>query len=609
MRVLLGCICAGGLLGPARAQEDPQALAAQARKVLETNCYRCHGEKGAKKGGFSFALDVPRMVKESYIVPRQPDKSLLVQRVTGAGSNDVMPPPTEKVRPSPEDIQVLRRWVLAGAPDFATLATPSPSAARPFLTERDTLQAMLDHLTRADKLHPGSARYVRFLTLTHLYNNSAVPDERLRLVRAGVAKLLNSLHWKNRVVLPAAADKQTTVLAFDLRDVDWDLNAGWSRLAFRWGKGPGAHAGDPYALVYDKGGDDKDLHDLAHKVYVLSGTRAPALRGDWFLATASVPPLYHHLLGLPGTAHELEQQLKVDVAANFRRDKVVRAGLTASGVSTKGNRLVERHESPFGVYWKSYDFKSSEGGRDLLKLPLGPIDLYPAGKHPYAEQAFTHDGGEIVFSLPNGLHGYLLTDGKGKRLDEAPTDLVRDLGEAAGRGPAIVNGLSCMACHPQGIKGLSDSVRVGTTVHGTALDKVRRLYVPEAEVKWLLKHDEAAYVRALEKVVGSILKVGPDQAKDLKLFPEPVSAVATPYLKGDVSLEEAALELGLRDPKELRQAVQKSPHLRDDLGLKPWLQGGTVKRRTWESVQGQYSAFQEVAAELHRGTPYVVGSP
>src|SRR5262249_27180645 len=119
-----------------------------------------------------------------------------------------------------------------------------------------------------------------------------------------------------------------------------------------------------------------------------TGTAIPLVRGDWFVYAASRPPLYHEVLGLPATDLALERRLEVDVAANIRRDRVARAGFSDSGVS-RNNRLIERHRSRYGAYWKSYDFASNEGRRNLFKHPLGP-----GGK-----DSFDADGGEIIFNL------------------------------------------------------------------------------------------------------------------------------------------------------------------------------------------------------------------
>ena len=62
----------------------------------------------------------------------------------------------------------------------------------------------------------------------------------------------------------------------------------------------------------------------------------PSVHIDWFLATASSPPLYHDLLSLPLTDSELETRLEVNVDRNLNTApgvRVWRAGFNNSGVS------------------------------------------------------------------------------------------------------------------------------------------------------------------------------------------------------------------------------------------------------------------------------------
>ncbi len=579
---------------------EPSELAEKARTILQTNCFRCHGKDGTGEGGFDYMLDVRKLIERRKIVPKQPEKSRLFKRVSS--TNDPMPPEDEKPRPSKEDIATLRAWIEAGAPEFPL----SQVVKRPFLAEKDVYRAMYDYLFKRDR---EAAKYQRFFTLTHLHNNPRVGDAELRLYRAGVAKLLNSLSWRRGIVQPQAVDPHGAVLAFDLRDLDWDLNNAWLLLIGHTPDEPkeSFHPGYPYALTHERYPDDRELNRLAEQVYKLAGTRVPAVRADWFLATASLPPLYHDLLKLPKRAGELEERLGLNVAVNFRRDRAARAGLDRSGVSANANRLVERHEATYGAYWKSYDFRSGDGQGNLFRFPLGPATLFT--KHPFADQAFVHAGGEIIFNLPNGLQGYLLVNGKDERIDEGPADVVRDKNETAGRSTVIVNGLSCMACHKHGMirDSVKDSVRNGAGVQGDALDKVQRLYLDQKEMDRLLLNDEELFVQSLEKVIGLHVQVGPDAKKDIRLFPEPISLLATPFLRGNVTLEEAALELGIEDPRELQLAIKNNVRLRDERGLKLWLNGGTIKRDVWQSVRGLTSTFQEAAAELQRGTPYRTG--
>ena len=66
------------------------------------------------------------------------------------------------------------------------------------------------------------------------------------------------------------------------------------------------------------------------------------------------------------------------------------------------------NSTSFGAYWRSYDFATNAGKQNIFTHPL----------------TFTPSGGEIIFNLPNGLQGYLLVDGRGSRIDDAPIAIV-----------------------------------------------------------------------------------------------------------------------------------------------------------------------------------------
>ena len=67
---------------------------------------------------------------------------------------------------------------------------------------------------------------------------------------------------------------------------------------------------------------------------------------------------------------DLERRLGVDTARQLTEEKhVIRAGVRSSGVS-QNNRAMERHASPFGAYWRSYDFRSNLGDQNIFANPL-----------------------------------------------------------------------------------------------------------------------------------------------------------------------------------------------------------------------------------------------
>jgi mono/diheme cytochrome c family protein len=122
---------------------DPRAnaerLAPQAKQILHHYCFECHGmdpnhvERNLNVLDHALLLDPRRRM----IVPEQPDRSRLIQRIV----DESMPPPKHEELPrvGPEELQVLKAWIAGGAPPFPEI-TPedlqpppivdSPLAAR-----------------------------------------------------------------------------------------------------------------------------------------------------------------------------------------------------------------------------------------------------------------------------------------------------------------------------------------------------------------------------------------------------------------------------------------------------------------------------------------------
>jgi serine/threonine-protein kinase len=553
------------------ADTSSAQLSQQVRAIFEADCFRCHGQDDYAEAGV-YVLDRDKLVAKQKIAPGDPDGSRLYQRITSA--KRPMPPEDEEPRPSTDDIARIKEWIAAGAPPLAA-ATPVQTAGQ--FDTAYSLTAMRDYLV---KVSDTDRKYQRFFTMTHLANNP-VEATSLPVYRAGLAKLLNSLSWKKTMVHPRAIDAAETIYAVDLRDLDWDTPDRWQDIT----------RGYPYGLRYD-GRASNALRSLGDEVERLSGNPLPYVRADWFIANASRPPLYNTLLALPVNARALEQQLGVDLPADFLNGKLRRAGFLRSNVSSQ-NRLVERHESRFGAYWRSYDFKTSQNRDSLITFPLGP-GASSIPNHPFPNNAFEQAGGELIFNLPNGLQGYMLVDSKDNRIDVAPIEVVRDREETSGT-PQIVTGLSCMACHVNGMitgDNMKDVVRDGSAVDGPARTLLDRLYASPDEMDQLLKQDSERFGRAVKRAL--------DGVADSKVD-EPISAVAKPFLRKNIDLQTAAYELGLADSKTLEQAIQTNRTLQQ-LGLEPLVQGNAIQRASWEHLDGDHSLFQRVAVELGIGS-------
>jgi hypothetical protein len=478
-------------------------------------------------------LDHAAMIKTGKIVPGRPEESLLFQRITGE-IEPVMPAVGPKL--SDGDIALIKQWIYEGAPEWSTARTPS----RRFITNDEVVSAIEQDLNsfRGDT----SRRFLRYFVLTNLYNSG---DTKLATYRAALFKLLNSLSWDKDIVRPAVIDRDETIVRIDLRDY------GWTDPAWTWET---VLAGYPYGV---------QLSGSAFaRIQILTSTKIPMIRADWFLAAASMPPLYHEILELPSNEADLEscgnntkRCLHIDTERNLRDSpgvRVVRAGFTESGVSNS-NRIVERHRSPFGAYWKSHDFSDNIGEHNIFQHPLD----------------FRRAGGEIIFNLPNGLQAYLLVNEKGKRIDQAPTNIVFDKG---GSRAEIRNGLSCMSCHVNGMRSFTDDVRVTLTAL-SPYDQTyaESLYVENDVMKKLINEDQERFLAALQKT-----GVTPGV--------EPIAELSERYAKS-VDSVTAAHELGLTKDQFLKAATV-NPVL-SQLGLATLLAGGTVKRDAWEDVFGQ----------------------
>ena len=274
------------------------------------------------------------------------------------------------------------------------------------------------------------------------------------------------------------------------------------------------------------------------------------------MATASLPPLYHDLLSLPLTDRELDTRLEVDVVRNINNApgvRVWRAGTNDSGVSTN-NRVLERHTSRYGAYWKSYDFAGSVGTQNIFTHPL----------------SFTHDGGEAIFNLPNGLQGYYLVNASGSRLDGAPINIVSN---PAASDPTVRNGLSCFGCHTEGMKTFEDQVRsVIESNTNPTYDKAQalRLYVEQSKMDTLLGEDMDRYRAALVKTGGTV-----DDIEPIQRFHE--------AFEGPVDVAYAAAVVGLETEVFLNK-IKENVGLQN-LGLLV-LESGSMKRDAWTSSFG-----------------------
>src|SRR5262245_29132980 len=141
--------CGIAVLIFATAAGEAADLAQQAKAILKSHCFACHGEGGANEGGFNFVLNRKRLVRE-LVVPGSAEESRLFERV----KKGEMPPEGDRV---PDDeVKILREWIESGAP---ALAADTPRA---FITAEQMFGWMREDLEKvADRDRP----FFRYFTL------------------------------------------------------------------------------------------------------------------------------------------------------------------------------------------------------------------------------------------------------------------------------------------------------------------------------------------------------------------------------------------------------------------------------------------------------------
>jgi len=551
----LGSLIGVALVGIVAGAQSPAppiekaGIAQKAEAILVGHCGKCHDATAT--AGFSFRNRTGMLVKKHLVLGDAEHSRLYIRAALSA--DDPMPPATENNPLKPEEKTLLKAWIQAGAPEASV---PRDSGARRFVTTEQMLKAIADDLNQADER---DRPFLRYFTLTNLYNAGAQTDE-ITAYQNALSKLLNSLSWQKRISLPIAIEPTRTIFRIDIRKFSWTAGT-WKNLLVSY----------PYHLV--------PASPTAKTITMETECELPFVRADWFVSNGARPPLYHVLLDMPKSAGELEKKLLIDVEKNIKEETALRAGFGESGVS-RNNRIVERHESPYGAYWRSYDFSSSTDKQNIFQHPL----------------SFEAAGGEIVFNLPNGMQGYLLVNGKGERINNGPIEIVNN--KTNPTDPIVRNGLTCMTCHTRGLKAFTDQVRevaMKTPAPDYDKNKCLALYGPKAAMEKLFVEDLKRYAEAAKETGNEIGET------------EPIALLSSAY-EAPVTLARASAEVGMK-PEEFLKKIKSDPELSVKFAVL-LADNGAIKRDAWQDgfgvlsrnlVLGAYTALHTIVSSDGNG--------
>lgn len=553
----------------------------QVQDIFQAKCFECHGANGRQEGGIGNVVDLKRMRIEGRAKPGEPNASPLYVTIEGGA----MPPDGSDPMTDAEK-NTVKMWIQTGA------VTGKAVIDRPFYSEFKMLQ---DIEKDYNALPAGDQKNARYIVLHHLYN-AGVDDGYIQTVQLAVSKALNSLSQnpaitKPKIVgttdsaFPKVDDKIGLILRVDISKYSWD-EATWTL----------ATGGYPYTMEVPNDTVFRKLrtamaNDAANPVPV------PIARADWFARRVSAPPVYNKVLKQPDNLDGLETLLNFKLNDNIVNMNVKRAGMTKSLIS-ENHRVIERHQTPAGAFYRSYEFgttchTSDYGTRagcdttddkgkaintdrkdqDLTKTPLGPRN--PNNGSPRIAGVsdasdFWEDGGEFIYQLPNKLFAFYVAGADRQRLDGAP-----DVTGSDGKSIAVTLGLVCMRCHNRGLIPAIDTIRDRAgDFTGAEKAAIERIYLPVDKFKTQIRDDSTSYS-------GKLKETGVDP-----LAPDPINTVADRF-NGRVDLYQAAAELNW--PPEALRAKLNAAGTTIDPAVKQRLLDGTEMR---QSVTGGAAGFE-----------------
>jgi len=507
---------------PRAAPSDPgqselELAKAAAENVLAANCGQCHGGQltpATAQAGMNYINDIDKLVETGKIVPLDSAGSRLIQRMV----RREMPPVTTGRTVTDADINTVAQFI--DNPRF----WPDVAGTGGNCTDDNQLVDFDDLFQEVNRDLSGEdnddTQFFRYVSITNRFTAGQCV-EALEKDRQGLFKMMNMLSINASIEQPLAVNTDETLYRIDLRDFDWDraisvegnnFNDVWEAIA----------ANNPYAVEF-VGDDADDAKDDTQTAF-------PIMFADQMMDVAIIGNLYYAIIDVDVNqplADFIANELQIDVVANLEDEESIRAGTTKSRISRQ-DRLVQRDDIEIrgGALWQSFDFEDNGAANDsIFEDPFG----------------FAAGGTEAIFTLPNGMLGFIIADENDVIVEDS--DILLDTNQNNFRA---ITSVSCSNCHAGGLIPVVDEVREVALSNsreiGLNRDEVEQLegiYVSATEFARVVQQDsQGFYQRALQQA-------------DLPIQGgDPVSNVFLRFDQ-DVRIEDAAGDLGLT-PDDLR---------------------------------------------------------
>jgi len=494
--------------------------------ILAENCGQCHGPAltpAQAQAGMNFITDLQKLADEEKLVPLNSANSLIIQYMR----DGTMPPGSLDKVPT-ADINRVADYI--DNPDYWDV--------EPVVSCRDSGQQIsFDSLFRAinDDLSgedaDDQANY-RYLVLTNRYNAGICNDTSMDRDRHALVKMVNMLSTEAVIEEPFAVDvenedgqtEEGLIYRIDLRDYGWDraitiegenFNDVWEGIA----------ANNQYAVAFV--GDDAD------DAVADTGTAFPFMYADSVNDVATIGNTYYAIIDVDVNQTLDDYVLNVlgiNQDDNLAEEELIRAGTSNSRLSRQ-DMVAERHDIGVraGGYWQRFDFADDVGNQSIFEDPFG----------------FQEAGREAIFTLENGLFGYIIADANGVILEDS--DILLDFSQNNFR---VTTATSCSDCHAAGLIAFEDQVREFTLENAVSLqlnsdevEAIRDVYPSAAEFAEYIADDTNQYQNALQDA--NLPVTGPD----------PVSRVFQRF-DLDLELADVAGDLGV-NPEQLENDINE----------------------------------------------------
>jgi serine/threonine-protein kinase len=501
----------GGNARPPTTGSEADLAKAAAENVLASNCGQCHGPNltpQSAQAGMNYINDIDKLVETGKIVPLNSAGSRVVQRM----QRGEMPPPQSGLPlVSDQEINIVASYIDNPRfwPDYADVGGNCTDKGQ-VVDFDEIFQEINEDLSRADA---DDRVFYRYISLTNRFTAGQCA-EALDKDRQGLTKMMNMLSIEAKIEQPVPVNTDETLYRIDLRDFQWDraisvegtnFNDVWEAVA----------ANNPYAVEF-VGDDADDAKDDTQTAF-------PVQFADQMMDVAIIGNLYYAIIDVDVNqtlTDFITNELQIDVAQNILDEDQLRAGTTKSRISRQ-DRVVERDdiEVRLGALWQSFDFEDVNANQSIFE------DVFD----------FTPGGTEAIFTLPNGMLGFIIADANNNIVEDS--DILLDTNQNNFRA---ITSVSCSNCHATGFIPVVDEVR------DVALANAREIGLNRDEVEQIesIYASPQEFARQVDEDSEGFFQAALQRADLPVQGGDPVSSVFLRFDQ-DLRIEDAAGDLGL----------------------------------------------------------------